>query len=97
MPFPEYSTGQLCLSVPDTERQGKKGLTLVTGVAHCLSGTHRMGALVGPKGENWHWLRGWAALSPRAAHGAGMQQRKYAGVPVLYTDTGHVLRHTVET
>lgn len=35
------------------------GLTLVTGVAHCLSGTHRMGPLLGPKGENRHWLRAW--------------------------------------
>lgn len=28
MPFPEYTTGQLCLGVLDTERQGKKAWVL---------------------------------------------------------------------
>lgn len=40
------------------DREEGSGLALVTGVAHCLSGTHKMGALVEPKEENWHWLRG---------------------------------------
>lgn len=67
-----------CTGHRKTREEGL-GLTLVTGVAHCLSGTHRMGALVGSKGENWHWLRGCVCSESKG--------RKYAGVLVLYTNT----------
>jgi hypothetical protein len=54
LPVPEYRAAVLgCAGHREASEEGS-GLALVAGVAHCLSGTHRMGTLVGPKGENWH-------------------------------------------
>lgn len=79
--------GQLCLAVVDTEHQEKKVWVLPwsAGMAHCFSGTQKMGILLESKGGKLILIdRGREDL---ALYPGATQSREYAG-DVISRDTG---------